>query len=229
MAKFRCFICNPYAEHCYLVWDDGGSAVVIDPGFLKEGEFSAFEDVVREEGLRLQAILLTHGHFDHVYGVAELIRRYDVPVFMAPADKVVLAGNGPFAIGRGMPAPDCDWPTRDISDGEILSFGDLRFEVITTPGHSPGSVGFLMRDEKILFSGDTLFMGTIGNTQLPWADYDSEIVSIMDKLMGLDGEVEVHPGHGRETTIAYERTRNPFLQPFNYKDPESGAVDGIEP
>ena len=111
-----------------------------------------------------------------------------------------------------MPVPDTDWVPASVSDGEVLRFGEMVFKVIATPGHSPGGVCYLCEEDGQLFSGDTLFAGTIGNTQLPWADYDKLIVSVMEKL----------------TTIGYERTHNPFLQPFNEKDPETGWVDGIE-
>ena len=228
MTNIRPFTCNLFEEHAYLVSDEGGAAVLIDPGFLGGEETSALDALLTEEGLRLQAVLLTHTHFDHIYGVRHCVDRYGVPVYLHPGEEPVLRGEAPFAAGCGMPVPDTDWAWKPVRDGEVLRFGDLAFRVIATPGHSPGGVCYFCESDGQLFSGDTLFAGTIGNTQLPWADYDSLIVSVMEKLMGLDAEVEVHPGHGGGTTIAYERTHNPFLQPFNEKDPETGWVDGIE-
>ena len=228
MTNIRPFTCNLFEEHAYLVSDEGGAAVLIDPGFLGGEETSALDALLTEEGLRLQAVLLTHTHFDHIYGVRHCVDRYGVPVYLHPGEEPVLRGEAPFAAGCGMPVPDTDWAWKPVRDGEVLRFGDLSFRVIETPGHSPGGVCYFCEADGQLFSGDTLFAGTIGNTQLPWADYDALIVSVMEKLMGLDADTEVHPGHGGGTTIAYERTHNPFLQPFNEKDPETGWVDGIE-
>ena len=228
MINIRQFICNPYEERSYLFWDETGQAAVVDPGFLGPEETQRLDRALEEHQLQLQAVLLTHAHFDHIYGVRHCVEKFGVPVRLHPDEKTVLEGVGRFARGSGMPVPDCGWAPLEIRDGERIRIGSLEWEVIATPGHSPGSVCFYCASEKQLVSGDTLFAGSIGYTQLPWADYDKEIVSIMDRLMGLDADVEVHPGHGGGTTIGDERTHNPFLQPFNWKDPETGWVDGIE-
>ena len=228
MINIRQFICNPYEERSYLVWDETGEAAIVDPGFLGPEELSYLDRSILDNHLQLRSVLLTHAHFDHIYGVRHCVSEYGASVRLHPDEKTVLQGMERFARGSGMPVPDGNWPFQELRDGERIRVGSLEWTVIATPGHSPGSVCFYCEAEKQLFSGDTLFAGAIGNTQLPWADYDKEIVSIMDRLMGLDGDVEVHPGHGGGTTIGYERTHNPFLQPFNWKDPETGWVDGIE-
>ncbi|MBQ1693714.1 MAG: MBL fold metallo-hydrolase, partial [Bacteroidales bacterium] len=107
--------------------------------------------------------------------------------------------------------PDTSWDTVDLFDGQTVEFGETRLEVISTPGHSPGSVCFLCPASGDLFSGDTLFAGSIGRSDLPGGDYDKEIASITVKLIGLDSDTSVHPGHGWDTTIGEERARNPFL------------------
>lgn len=223
----RAFVFNPYQENCHLVWE-GSHGVVIDPGFVSETEHRALRDYMESQGIRLEAVLLTHAHFDHIYGVGTCVREYGVPVYMSPEDKVMKDMAGSLATRSGMPVPDTGWSTVDIRDGEELCFGDLRFEVITTPGHTPGCVSFLEKNDGLLFCGDTLFAGAIGRTDLPGGDYDHEIVSIMEKLMGMDSDVEVLPGHGPSSNIGHERTHNPFLQPFNEKDEETGDVEGIE-
>lgn len=227
MLNTHYFFCNPYYERCALLWDEDRKGIIIDPGFLGE-EISGFFDYVESEGIKPEAILLTHAHFDHIYGVKECIGRYNIPVYMHPDEKVVTEGAELFAADCKMPVPDVSWPTIDIHENDILTFGKISLRVIETPGHSPGSVCYYYEEGKHLFSGDCLFAGSIGNTNHRWGDYDKEIVSIMEKLMMLDGDVAVHPGHGGGTTIGHERVNNPFLEPFNYKDPETGAVDGIE-
>lgn len=228
MISIHHFCCNLFEERCYIVWDEAGAAAVIDPGFLGDAETALLDDFLKQNRLRLEAVLLTHAHFDHIYGVRHCVERYSVPVYLHPDETVVLQGAALLAGDCRMPVPDTDWTFRPVADGEDLSVGGMSFHVIATPGHSPGSVCYYCADGMHLFSGDTLFAGTIGNTQLRWGDYDRLIVSVMDKIMGLDADVAVHPGHGGGTTIGYERTHNPFLQPFNEKDPETGWVDGIE-
>ena len=109
-----------------------------------------------------------------------------------------------------------------MKEGDEIAFGNTKFSVIETPGHTFGGVCYYCKEEKLLVSGDTLFAGAIGRTDSQWGDYDKLIVAIMEKLMGLDGDVEVIPGHGPVTNIGYERTHNPFLQPFNEPD---GDID----
>ena len=113
----------------------------------------------------------------------------------------------------------------DIRDGQILRLAGIELEVISTPGHTPGGVCYLDRKDKILFSGDTLFAGTIGRSDLEGGDYDKLIVSVMEKLMGLDSDITVLPGHEGSTTIGEERTSNPFLQPFNEPEEEVDEKD----
>ena len=120
----------------------------------------------------------------------------------------------------GFTQPDKGFSTTDISDGETITAAGLGFKVITTPGHTPGSVCYLNEKYGVMFTGDTLFAGSIGRTDLPMGEYDDLIRSIMDKLMGLDGDTDILPGHGGRSSIGWERTHNPFLEPFNEKEEE---------
>jgi glyoxylase-like metal-dependent hydrolase (beta-lactamase superfamily II) len=164
--------------------------------------------------------MLTHGHFVHVLGTARLASHYgDLPIYMHPDDKFTLDNNEFFCRVFGAPMPDT-FRTNDVREGDVIKVGSLGFEVIETPGHTVGGVCYLERDEKILMSGDTLFAGAIGRSDHPGGDYDVLMKSIFEKLLMLDGDIRVLPGHGPSSDIATERMTNPFLMPFNepYED-----------
>lgn len=223
MLHIKNFSFNPFREHTLLLWDDTREGVLVDPSFYDDEEREALLSEITAEGVEVKAIWLTHGHFDHIYGVKDMAARFGVEVLMHPDDREVLGYNAVLAKTFGMRVPDMDFATVDLADGQVLRFGDTSFEVITTPGHTPGSVCFHDREDRVLVCGDTLFAGSIGRTDQPGGDYDRLIVSVMDKLMGLDGDVDILPGHGPVSNIGHERTHNPFLQPFN--EPEESGPD----
>ena len=225
MIHIEYFTFNAFLERCSVVWDADGNSAIVDPGFYSETERDILYRFIENKGLTIKAILLTHGHFDHIYGVAEAAGHYDVPVYIPPADMVIINEANPAlcpAFGLKTPEPFCgtSHSVRPVKEGDTISIGSLNFEVIETPGHTPGGVCYLERTEKVLFSGDTLFAGSIGRTDNQWADYDSLMSGIFGKLMELDGDITVIPGHGPDTSIATERMTNPFLMPFNepYED-----------
>ena len=229
--NIKTFVFNSFRENCYVLWDGDGNCVFVDPGCYWPEEFARLKEVVEAERLTPKAVWLTHGHFDHVHGVIKVVGEYSVPVLMSPDDRMILDGNPAAVKAFGLTAHDSsEIRTEDIRDGEVLdTLAGSPFRVITTPGHTPGGVCYYSETDKVLLSGDTLFAGTIGRTDHPGGDYDRLIISVMDKLMGLPGDVDVLPGHGRRTTIACERTGNPFLQPFNEPEEEPDwDWDGIE-
>ena len=210
MMDIKTFVCNPYEENCFIINKKASKkAIIIDPGCTSGEEQDRVNSYLAENKLEPEAILLTHAHKDHIHGVADLQKRYGIPVYMHPLER-----------------PELKFESKGIEDGEVLELADLKIEVIFTPGHTPGGVCYLLRDEKVMFTGDTLFAGTIGRTDLPGGDYDKLIVSIMDKLMGLDGDIEIFPGHAASSDIAEERTHNPFLQPFN--EPEEDYLSAFD-
>ncbi|MCM1503188.1 MAG: MBL fold metallo-hydrolase [Bacteroidales bacterium] len=222
MLNIKCFYFNSFQECCSVVWDGSGKAAIIDPGCYTPEEIQTLTGFISSKGLTVEKIMLTHTHFDHIYGVAELARLYNVPVLMDPAETAIIENEEHFCNMFGLRVPDTGFQATDIHDGDLVYAGENTFEVLSTPGHTPGGVCFLCREEKVLFSGDTLFAGSIGRTDNRWGDYDALMKGIFEKLMVLEGDITVIPGHGHPTTIADERMKNPFLQPFNepYEDAE---------
>lgn len=226
MMKLKHFYFNPFREHCGLISDNAGNAAIVDPGAMTADELDSLESYIAAEGLKPAAILLTHAHFDHIYAVRHLQDKFNIPVYMHPDEKEVMKISAKDAARYNLPVPDTGFITTDVLDSQTICAGELRFTVIHTPGHSPGGVCYYDKADSILFSGDTLFAGTIGRSDLGGGDYDKEIVSIMEKLMVLDADTELFPGHGCCSSIGYERTNNPFLEPFNEPEEIPAPDDG---
>lgn len=233
MLHSRIFTFNPIGTNCVVLWADGQTTcTLVDPGMSSDEGVKDLTDFLKAQGLTPDAILLTHGHFDHVWGVEKLLKLFPVPVYMHPADKGILA-NGASAF-KGMEDLKIfkhNIATTDVADGQVINTAGTPWTVIHTPGHTPGCVCYYSADNSLLLSGDTLFAGSIGRTDLGGGDYDALMKSIQQKLLTLPGDTDVIPGHGQPTTIAREGTSNPFLLPFNEPEgdfPEEGiAIEGI--
>ena len=229
MLKTRILSFNPLGTNCVVLWMEGTSAcTIVDPGMSSDEGETQLMDFLEGNALVPDAILLTHGHFDHVWGVERILARYPVPVYMHPLDKGILADGA--SVFRGMQSFAMfkhSFPTVDIEDGSTVSTGGVSWKVLHTPGHTPGGVCYYSEAHNLLLSGDTLFAGSIGRTDLLGGDYDALMSSIREKLLPLPGVTDVIPGHGQPTTIAREGMYNPFLEPFNEPDPDWDSQDGI--
>ncbi len=199
--------------NCYIVGCPGTQkAIVIDPGAFSPSEVEAILGLLRPDGLEAQYIINTHGHIDHIAGnralkeitgASILIHRYD-------ADRLGDGQlNGSFLFGMDIQSPPAD---RLLEDGEIIEVGELRLKVLHTPGHTPGCICLLA--DGVLFSGDTLFAGSVGRIDLPGGSERSLLKSIKEKLMVLPEGTSVRPGHGPRTTIGREKKDNPFLSDY---------------
>lgn len=215
MLHIRTLVFNLFQENTYIVWKEEGRCAVIDPGFYLDTEKEAFFETLTGLGLEVDSVLLTHAHFDHLNGAKAVQDRFGCKIYMNPADKIILGSDTRMLNRIGIKIPDTDFISTDITEGDVIRTAGMAFEVICTPGHTPGGVCYLEASEKTLFTGDTLFAGTIGRTDFAYSDYDKEILSIMEKLIFLDPAIEVFPGHGNRTSIGRERTQNPMLEPFN--------------
>ena len=226
--EIKRFNCNYLSENCYVA-SEGAGAVIVDPGFLDD-EIDGLYSYMDAEGLKPEAILLTHAHFDHILATKILQDKYGIPVFLHPDEQSTLQLDRKYVAEENIRNFQPEFERTPVSDGQTLVFaeGRLKFRVIATPGHTPGGVCYYEETDGVLFSGDTLFAGTIGRTDLEYGDYDMLIRSIMEKLILLPGETAVYPGHGRPTSIAAERSDNPFLEPFNEAEEEFDP-ESIEP
>ena len=204
------------ATNCYLVSSEpGGPAVIIDA----PPEAPAIADMVRHSGVTPRALLLTHAHLDHIGGAGGVTEEWGIDACLHPDDGW-MAGDLPSQVRMlmGFDDPgDFAGASRyePLEDGELLYLAGLRFRVLHTPGHSPGHCCFWLEDDGILFSGDHLFAGSIGRTDLPGGDYETLLRSMAEKVVALPPETYVLPGHGPATTLARELASNPFLQAFH--------------
>ena len=215
MIHVEQLIFNPFQTNCYLVWDDHSNCCVVDPGYI-DAERSSIVALIESKKLTPVCVMLTHGHFDHIYGAADFARTYNVPIYMDSKETYSFEHTNPYVCNcYGLDLPELPESFSSVKDGDVIEVGSLRFEVLQTPGHAVGGVSYLERNENILFSGDTLFAGAIGRTDHPGGDYDVMMKSIWEKIMCLEGNTEVLPGHGPTSEIARERMTNPFLLPFN--------------
>lgn len=224
--RIAAFPAGEFQTNCYVVSSDQSSeCIIIDPG---QNAFTKVQQIVESNDLHPVAIYLTHGHADHTWNSPHVANEYGIPVFAAQADHFMvidpLAGVGPLLAGL---FPEHKWEPpadlRDYPDNDFSAAG-LTIRVLPIPGHTPGSVGLLIKDQAedadgvaqpiVLFSGDTLFKGAVGRTDLPGGDGRQMLRSIENELIPLPDEVVVAPGHGETTSMAEERAHNIYLARF---------------
>ena len=196
-----------YTTNCYFLYREGNSEVVfIDPA--DSGDY--LYDKLKEKGFSVGAILLTHGHFDHIFGVASLKKKSGAKVYASVAEEKLLEDEG-LNCSESVGRPTRVIPDELLTDGEELNLCDVPIKVIHTPGHTAGSVCFYVEEAGFLIAGDTLFQESVGRTDLPTGSMKTLIDSIREKLLVLPDETKVYPGHGMPTDIGFERDNNPFL------------------
>ncbi|TYA31203.1 MBL fold metallo-hydrolase [Aggregatibacter actinomycetemcomitans] len=200
-----------FQQNCSLIWDDKKNAAIIDPG----GEADKLIKRIEELGLNLQAILLTHGHLDHVGATEKVKQQFNVPILGSNSkDDYWFKGLPQQSEKFGMLFEVATFePDRWLDkEGEILTIGDFTFEVLHLPGHTPGHIGFIEHQKRVAFTGDVLFKSGIGRTDFPGGSYDEIIASIREKLYRLDDDMIIVPGHGPYTTIGIEKQTNPYVK-----------------
>jgi hydroxyacylglutathione hydrolase len=210
MIDVRMFTVGPVAENCFIVREQGsGTALVVDPGDEPERLLQAIDELQIE---KVEAILITHTHFDHVGAVAPVAKATNAPVWCPQLEVPVLANIMDFVPWPGFGPFESYDADETVGGGETLELAGLTIDVVFTPGHSPGHVTYAIRGEEALFSGDVLFQGSVGRVDLPGGDWPTLLKSIETLVAGHSAEATVYPGHGPLTTLGRERATNPFLR-----------------
>ncbi len=211
--KIKTFPLNPFEMNCYVYYDENsGEGVIIDPGAYTEDEKKEITDFISSNNIQIKYILNTHGHIDHVLGNKWAKEVFNVPLMIHKDDLPLLDKAIEQGEMFGIEITKSPEPDKFVNEGETIKFGDCTFDVIHTPGHSPGGVCFVDNKNKIIFAGDTIFHGSIGRTDLIGGDMDTLINSIKSKIFKYADDFILYPGHYEQTTVGEEKALNPFLQ-----------------
>lgn len=212
MIHIKSFVCNPYQENTYLLYDDTGSTAIIDPGMYGPYEEKQLSDFIRAEGLRPELLLNTHCHIDHVLGNRYCYDQYGLLPQFHEGELPLLMEVQNYAPQMGIRYDVSPIAETFLPSSGTVSFGQHGLELIFAPGHSPAHLCFYSRDANFLIGGDVLFKGSIGRTDLPGGNHQQLLDSIAYKLYVLPAETVVYPGHGPQTTIGHEKNTNPFIR-----------------
>lgn len=199
---------GPGQANCYIIFNEvNNEALIIDPG----AEPAKIEGAIEDLDAIPVAILLTHTHYDHIGAVDEIRERYDIPVYVAPEEQEWLADpnkNLSAMLGQAVTAQKAEYL---FEPEEIVKIADFSFKVVATPGHSPGGVSFIFEEDTFVITGDALFSGSVGRTDLPGSEPDKLFTSIREQLFTLSKDYTIYPGHGGSSSIGHEMTTNPFF------------------
>lgn len=207
MIDIKVFTLGPFAQHPYLVWDDESlEAYAIDPGY----ECQPIVDFIKNNNLKLKAVINTHAHLDHLAGVAVLQKAFDVPFYLHNKEEMVIGYANKSAQMYGLPTFEVPKKWIAIKEGDEFSLGkSIKLKAIETPGHTPGGICFYTKGH--IFVGDTLFEGSVGRTDLPGGN-SHQLKDSLERLKELPEDTVVYSGHGELTTIGQEKKTNPFLR-----------------
>lgn len=203
---------NAFQVNTYLIWEDSGQALVVDPAFYEPEEQALFESTLRDKGLSLSGQINTHCHVDHILGVQYIRNTYGHPFRAHPQENILVEKAALMGELYGWKVDDLGGIDEELEDREVLKLGAHEIHCLLVPGHSPGSLALHVPDGNFVITGDALFANSIGRTDLPGGDYDTLMASIRDRLLVLPDDTAIYPGHGPSSTIGFERSDNPFLQ-----------------
>jgi glyoxylase-like metal-dependent hydrolase (beta-lactamase superfamily II) len=212
MLSIKKFTFGPFQENTFLLFNETNQAVIIDPGCYSSSEQSQLLGFIQGNNLKLQRLLNTHCHVDHIAGNRFIYDQFGLKPWFHENDMPVFQNQKRVSDMYGLPCDESPQPEGFLSEKDMISIGEEELEIIFTPGHSPGHVVFYNRKNAFLINGDVLFQQSIGRTDLPLCNHQDLIQSIKNKLFLLPDETRVYCGHGSETTIGVEKIHNPFLQ-----------------
>ena len=205
------FVFSPIDVNTYLVADQSSDCAIIDCGCYNEEEFDELDRFIKNKKLNPVLLLNTHCHLDHVFGNQFVLEKYNLKTNSSELDEINRNNSAQHAMLFGLSMDQPPEPGRFLTENETVKFGTTEFKVLHVPGHSPGSLSFYSEKGNCVFTGDALFAGSIGRTDLPGGNYETLIENIKNKLFVLPPQTVVYPGHGSETTIEREMTSNPFF------------------
>ena len=212
MLSVKSFEFNPIQESTYVLYNEQGQCVIIDPGCYYENERKQLKAFIEDNKLTPIYLINTHCHLDHVFGNKFVAETWNLPLHLHETEKLVLGFAPKSAEMYGLPFENYNGEMKYLNEGDIIKIGDDELKVLFTPGHSPASLTFYSEKDGFLISGDVLFSGSIGRTDLPGGDFNTLEKSIKTKLYTLPDATKVYPGHGRGTSIGFEKKNNPFVR-----------------
>lgn len=210
MIKIQHFVFGPFAENTYILSDETGECIIIDPGCYEKEEKETITAFISQNNLKVVRLLNTHCHIDHVLGNDFIKEAYQVTLATHEKEAPLLKAVQSYAPNYGFVNYREAEIDEFIDENDMIRFGQSQLEILFVPGHSPGHIAFYNREQKLCIGGDVLFQGSIGRTDLPGGDFNTLIQSIHQKFFALDDDVTVFCGHGPATTIGEEKKSNPF-------------------
>lgn len=211
MLSIKQFTFNAFQENTYVLYDETKSAAIVDPGCSNASEERELIDFIAQEGLKVEQLINTHCHVDHVLGLNFIADKFNIPAQFHELDLPVLEAVPNYATMYGFNVTPFAGEKKFISEGDQITIGNAVLDILFVPGHAPGHIVFVDHEQKNIIGGDVLFYGSIGRTDLPGGDHATLLQSIENKLFSLADEYVVYPGHGPKTSIGFEKANNPFF------------------
>jgi len=212
MLTVTSFTFSPLQENTYVVHNETGECCIIDPGCYFGNERNELKEYIQTSGLTPKYLLNTHCHLDHVFGNKFIHDTWGLTLHLHEKEKPLLDQASTFGMSWGLPFDNYKGDLIFLREGDTIPLGSDAFQVLFTPGHSPGHIAFYCQAQQFVLGGDVLFLKSIGRTDLPGGNFDTLLASIRNQLFVLPEETVVFPGHGPQTTIGYEKKNNPFLK-----------------